>query len=412
MKTVQLRNEELAKVSKELMLREPFYGLLLLNLNKVWSDKIPTAGVSKNGINFQLTYSPKFWDELEFKHRIGLTKHELLHIGFFHLTDYEHLSNRQVANIAMDCCINQYIDNDYLPPGGILPSSFPELNLELKKGTQYYYDELMKAQKNNTSPNLNQMINGMGQGKLTVTIQIGDGESGDGETVEVQLPDHSTWEEFEGLSEAEKKLIAKQTEHILKEVAEQVVKSRGTVPGEFVEIIDKILNPEPPKFDWRGYLRRFAGSSYKTYTRLSRNKFNKRFSDNPGLRIKFRKHILVAIDTSGSVSTDELKEFMHEIHHMHKTGSEITIIHADTSIRYKGKYNPRDEQKIHGRGGTSFEPVIDYYNENYRKYNALIYLTDGEAPAPEKPRGRMLWVISSKSNMNESLPGPKIKLEI
>lgn len=407
MKTVQLRNEELAKVSKELMLREPFYGLLLLNLNKVWSDKIPTAGVSKNGINFQLSLGPKFWDELDVKQRQGLTKHELLHIGFFHLTDYDHLSNREIANLAMDCEINQYIDKDYLPPGPILPSSFPELNLQLKKGTRYYYDELMKAQKNNSCPNLNQMLDGMGQGQMTVTIQIGE----DGEA-EVQLPDHSTWKEFEGLSEAEKKLIAKQTEHILKEVAEQVQKSRGTVPGEFVEILDRILNPEPPKFDWRGYLRRFAGSSYKTYTRLSRNKFNKRFNENPGLRIKFKKHILVAIDTSGSVSTGELKEFMHEIHHMHKTGSEITIIHADTSIRYKGKYNPRAEQKIHGRGGTSFEPVIDYYNENLRKYNALIYLTDGEAPAPEKPRGRMLWVISSKSNMNESLPGPKIKLEL
>lgn len=409
---VQIRNEQLAKVSKDLMLREPFYGLLLLSLNKTWNDKIGTACVSKNGINFQLTFAPQFWDKLEHKQRQGLTKHELLHIGFFHLTDFDHLSDKQVANLAMDCEINQYIDADYLPEGPILPSSFPELNLAPKKGTMYYYDELMKAKKNNTCPNLNQMLGAMGQGQKTVVINVpGPGNQDDNES-QVNLPDHSGWEEFENLSEAEKKLIAKQTEHILKEVAEQVQKSRGTVPGEFTEILDRIFNPEPPKFDWRGYLRRFAGTSYKTYTRLSRNKFNKRFEGNPGLRIKFRKHILVAIDTSGSVSTAELEEFMHEIYHMHRTGTEITVVHADTAIRYIGKYDPKAEQKIHGRGGTSFEPVIEYYNENHSKYGALIYLTDGEAPAPEKPRGRILWVISSKSSMNESLPGPKIKLEL
>ena len=32
-----------------------------------------------------------------------------------------------------------------------------------------------------------------------------------------------------------------------------------------------------------------------------------------GLKIKFKNHILVGVDTSGSVSTNELKEFMNEI---------------------------------------------------------------------------------------------------
>ncbi len=35
----------------------------------------------------------------------------------------------------------------------------------------------------------------------------------------------------------------------------------------------------------------------------------KQFEDNPGLKIKQKQHILVAVDTSGSVSNDELKEF-------------------------------------------------------------------------------------------------------
>ena len=49
------KQETLSKTSKDLMLREPFYGFFLIMLNKVWNDAIGTAAVSKNGINYQLT---------------------------------------------------------------------------------------------------------------------------------------------------------------------------------------------------------------------------------------------------------------------------------------------------------------------------------------------------------------------
>jgi predicted metal-dependent peptidase len=95
---------------------------------------------------------------------------------------------------------------------------------------------------------------------------------------------------------------------------------------------------------------------------------------------------------------------------MQKTGTEITIAQADTAISHIAPYNARKEFTIHGRGGTDFQPIIDYYNSNVHKYTCLIYLTDGEAPAPTPARGRMLWVMSSQSNKNESLIGPQIKL--
>lgn len=373
-------------------------------LNKKWDDKIPTACVSLSGISYELRINESFWGGLTEKTHRGLLKHELLHIGFFHLTDYAHLTNREIANLAMDCEINQYIDINDLPDGPILPSSFPELNLELKKGTNYYYEKLMKAAQNGSCPNLNSMLDGMGKGQLTVEISVGNG------TEEVQLPDHSGWGEIENLPEATQKLIKKQTEHILKEIADQVTKSRGTIPGEFAEIFKKLDEVEPPKFDWQGYLRRFAGGSTKIYTKKTRRKYNKRYEENPGLKIKPRRHILFAIDTSGSVSTNELKECINELHHIHKTGTEITVIEADTAIRHIGKFNPKKDFEIHGRGGTIFDPVIDYYNENLHKYTCLIYFTDGEAPAPAPAKGRMLWVLSSQSPLNPELIGPQIKL--
>jgi predicted metal-dependent peptidase len=401
------KSEELAKASKDLMLKEAFYGLFLIMLNKQWSTKVPTAGVSRLGINYQLYLNEEFWDKLTPDQRIGLLKHEILHIAFFHVTDYDHLSDKMIANIAMDIEINQYIDSIFLPPGPQLPEVYPELNLELKKGTKYYYDKLIEAKENpGTCPNLDKMVecNEKGEGGITVSIN-GKGE------VEVKLPDHGTWEEFDNLDEATKKLIKTQTEHILKEVVDQVTKSRGVIPGEMAEIIDKISKLNPPKFNWRAYVRRFVGGSVKTFTKMSRQKPNFRFIENPGLKHKEKRHILVAVDTSGSVSTNELIEFLHEIHHISRSGTEVTIVQCDTAISHIGKFDPKKDFEIHGRGGTSFHPVTDYYDANKKKYNCLIYLTDGEAPAPEKCRGPVLWVISSQSQgLNEDLKGLQIQL--
>ncbi len=120
--------------------------------------------------------------------------------------------------------------------------------------------------------------------------------------------------------------------------------------------------------------------------------------------------MLLAIDTSGSVNDNELKEFFNEIDHIHKTGSDITVIQCDTAISNIATYKPNHEIKIYGRGGTSFQPVIDYYNENIHKFTSLVYFTDGEAWAPDNVRGRVLWVLSSSSPMNDNLPGKVIKL--
>jgi len=96
------KHDSLAKASKELMLKEPFYGLFLISLNKVWENRVPTAGVSKNNINYQLSINEKFWEALSHVHHIGLLKHELLHIAFFHLTMHDNFADKELANIAMD----------------------------------------------------------------------------------------------------------------------------------------------------------------------------------------------------------------------------------------------------------------------------------------------------------------------
>ena len=381
--------DQVARTTKSLIFAEPFYGLFLIGINKKYSLGLATAGVSKNNIGCQLTINPEFYNDLSEDHRFGLIKHELLHIAFGHLITRDRYSDKKLFNIAADLEINQYILESKLPDGGLLLSSFPELNLPKKAGTDKYYELLQEAQEDGTSPSLDNLMNQM------------DGES---------PYCHSTWDEFNDLPEADKKLLQKQIEHQLKESAEQTVKKQGTVPGELAELIHRLMNIDPPKFDWKQYLRRFAGNSSIVYTKKLRRKYNKRYAANPGLKIKFKNHILVGVDTSGSVNNDELKEFFSELTHMHKTGHKITVAQCDTRLNSVKEFNPNKDWEIHGRGGTSFQPVVDYYNEKKGLYTALIYLTDGEAYAPENCPNNTLWVHSSNCSINDELPGQKIQL--
>ena len=386
----------LSKISKELLLKEPYYGFFLLMLNKYWDNRIPTACVGKNGINYQLRINEEFWTSLDDAKKMGLLKHELLHIAFNHLTMHFNFSDKRLANVAMDMEINQYIDANMLPEGGITLESYPELNLNEKAGCRYYYDALRKAQKDKDekgtsgSPGMDKLLDALGNG---------------------DDPTNHDWEIFDDLSEAERKLVNKQTQRVLNQAKEQTVKRQGTVPGEIEsQIILEVI--VPPKFDWKGFIRRFTGISTRVFTKKIRRKENRRFSDNPGLKIKMKQHMLLAIDTSGSVSDDELKEFMNEIHHIYKTGVDITIVQCDTEIRSIAPYKGKFELSVLGRGGTYFDPVLQYFNENLKNFTSLVYFTDGEAHASIKPRGNVLWVISERSSLNTSLPGKVIKLEL
>ena len=388
--------QSLSKISKELMLKEPYYGFFLIMLNKVWRKDLPTAGVSKHNINYQLAINEEFWTGLSDDHKMGLLKHELLHIAFGHLVSFSSFSNKKLANVAMDMEINQYIQASWLPEGGINIDDYTDIQLDRKAGCRYYYDQLLRLQ---DEKDKNGSTGDQNMDNLLDNIASGD------------IPDHSTWEEFEDMSEAEKKLIEKQVQKILQDAKEQTIKKRGNVPGEIegLIVLDEVTKA---KFDWKGYLRRFTGTSTKIFTKKIRRKENYRYEDNPGLKIKMRQHMLLAIDTSGSVSNEELTEFMNEIHHIHKAGVDITIVQCDTSIRSIEPYKGKNDLKVHGRGGTEFDPVLDYYNANLKKYTSLVYFTDGECYTSVKPRNRVLWVLSERSHMNEDLPGQVIKLEL
>jgi len=405
---------DIAKHSKTLMFREPFYGLFLIGLNKELSDDVATACVAKDGINTKLVISPKFWETLGDGCKVAVLKHELLHIAFKHLQMFDEYEDKTLLNVAADLEINQYIQNEYKDKtwDGLEIDHAPwaELKLPEKAGTRKYYELIKKEAEQNPD------------GDIAKFLDAANAANGDGEPREITLGDgtkvtvkasHEFWKQYENMDEAEKKLMEKQIEHQLKDTADQVQKQRGHIPGELKELIDSLYVSEEAVIDWRAYLRRFNGMANKVFTKKTRRKPNKRFYGNPALKIKQRKNTLVAIDTSGSVSKDDLKEFLSEIHHIYKTGTEITVIECDAQIgnvyEYKGSFS--DDYKVSGRGGTSYEPVLDYLFEHKDRFQNLIYLTDGECSVREAPCKPTLWVHCSGRSINEDLPGAKVQIK-
>jgi predicted metal-dependent peptidase len=296
--------------------------------------------------------------------------------------------------MAADLEINQYINSDMKGEAWdgleIDGPTFKPLNLEPRKGTDYYYGKLMQEIQDNPDGDVAKMA---GEGSEFVLDLDG----------------------VEGLSEAEKKLIAKQIDHQLKDVTDTLEKKgsgRGLVPSEMKDYIDSLFEIVEAVIDWKSYLRRFNSMSTMVYTKKTRRKPNRRFGTGPALKIKQKKRTLVAIDTSGSVSNEDLIEFFNEIYHIHKSGTYVDIIECDAKIQrvyeYKGQ---REEIEVQGRGGTDFEPVMQHLAEHRNEYANLIYLTDGECCSPQtQPMKPMLWVHSSGHNINEDLPGAKIRI--
>lgn len=360
---------DLIKACKQLVVKDSFYGLFLLSLNKYYSKDDATVWVARNGINYELCVNPDFWNTLTDDEQLGVLKHELLHIAFKHLLMQESFNDKEVFNIAADAEVNQYID--VLPKDAIDIKDIDPM-LPPKAGTKYYYEYLYKDKKDSSGGPKN----------------------------------HNHWKDFSDLSDAEKTLINNQTDHIVKQVATQVIKSRGTIPSELKAYVDKLFKIKPSIFNWKAYFRRLLGFAIDVFVKKTHRKVSKRFEGAAGIKLKHKHDILVAIDTSGSVSTKELKDFISEIYHIWKAGAGVDVIECDARIHRIYPFKGTFDGTFTGRGDTDFKPVIDYYNQCRKQYSTLVFFTDGYAPTDTfKVMKQMIWVITSNGNRNNHYPG-------
>lgn len=358
---------ELIKCAKELLITNPFYGLFLLNLRKEIlpkDHKIKTLGVCLEGLGYVLYVNEGFWNTLTDKEQLAVLTHELCHICFFHLTDHFKADNGKIMNIAMDCAINQNIQN--LPVGCVtLESLSDKLQKVLlpKQGSWYYYNEIIKSSK---------------------LFDYGF----------LDIDDHSIWPDE--ISEAEYILHKTQLESKLKETAEIISKQAGKIPGEITALL-QLIKDKPPIFNWKKYFRRLVGNHITSEIILTKMRPSRRLPDARGIKFKRNPKILVGIDVSGSITNEDLQDFFSEIHHMHTTGIKITVVECDTQIQNIFEYNGTQDIKIKGRGGTILTPVIEYYKDHF-DYTSCILFTDGCCETTMPQCNNLIWVITRLGN--------------
>ena len=179
-------------------------------------------------------------------------------------------------------------------------------------------------------------------------------------------------------------------------------KSWGSLGGNFAELLQASVKA---KINWRNIFAGFRASIISSKRKLTRMKPNRRTGfDNMGSVRRFDTKLLVAVDVSGSISTESLKYFYGVINSAFRYGFEsIDVIQFDCGVR--AVHNLKKVIKdvaIVGRGGTSFQEPIDYAHEN--GYDGLVVLTDGYAPEPTIPDGLktgILWVCENESCLKQ-----------
>lgn len=217
--------------------------------------------------------------------------------------------------------------------------------------------------------------------------------------------------------------VSKATQNLMNEVVRQMdlgSKGRGSLPGNIIDQINK-LN-EPPQIKWQSLIVKQIGKQV-CGKRKSPNRLNRRDPKSIYKKgnLNDRLHpIVVAFDVSGSVSNKELMYFLNELQALSdKMKLPITYIQFDWDIQNVETIAPNEKPSfnLHGRGGTSFQPVFDYLkDEQYPKETQLFIFTDGGGEREINNRGykKYQWIISGNQHLsvqNESRPVIRLNIK-
>lgn len=182
----------------------------------------------------------------------------------------------------------------------------------------------------------------------------------------------------------------------------QNIKDWRTLSGQLSEMI--VANSHV-NTDYRKILKSFRASIISSRKQLTRMKPNRRYGfEQMGHKTEFTTRLLVAVDTSGSVSTQMLQMFYGIINKIFKYGIPyIDVVQFDYEIHGNISTLKKAQTQIHvhGGGGTSFQPVIDFAYKEKKKYDGIIFLTDGYASPPLIPtyfNCKIIWICNNKEN--------------
>ncbi|MCW9031304.1 MAG: VWA-like domain-containing protein, partial [Gammaproteobacteria bacterium] len=186
--------------------------------------------------------------------------------------------------------------------------------------------------------------------------------------------------------------------------AAQQAMQAGKLDGEMARMVDFLLQPQLP---WRNLVSRYLNSIARddySYTRPSTRRGDPAIY--PSLR-SAQLDIAIAIDTSGSISQNEIQEFVSEIDSLKgQMRARVTLIACDSELAEGCPwiYEPWEEfslpKSIKGGGGTRFTPVFDWANKQDKMPDILVYFTDADGEFPNvEPAFDVLWLIKGKSKV-------------
>jgi len=359
--------------------RFPFYSILLMQTIKEFSVKIPTMGVTlmANG-RYKLIINPFFAMGLSDDHLEGVLLHEIMHLAFGHVfTLPTACPIHQIANIAADCFINTKIDKKLLPDMRILPSQF---GMPDDWDTFQYYNHLL--QHNTTF--VNQVCSNLKGDKSDSDGQGSGGSESDqqGSNTDIGRGQGHYWEN-EGSSIEEREAIKEMAKDLLAqnmEDAAEASNSRGNLPAGILDILNSRRRLTPPLADWKKILRQFVSASVSSDPRQSYLRTNKRYDEAPGRKFSFKNTIYVGVDTSGSVSSEDIALFYTEIQNIRKaSGCDVYICSIDTQINKVEKMSKDTQPTRAGGGGTIMQVFFDFLenDRDAKKCGSAVLLTDG-----------------------------------
>ena len=356
------------------------------------SEMQAPAGVNFMHDHFNLYINPTLFSKFTIEQRLGILKHEMLHILFNHIRRKED-RDHTAFNYATDCAINQQIDRTHLPEGCIYPDNFPSTKEVPNNLTAEQYYELLDKSFSDEG-------DGSGSGDGNGTSRSKSGKQGK------LLDDHGKWGESEGDSELQDDIAKNMIERSISNTE----KSRGGVPSQISDWLSLVSHKR--ELNWKQVLRNIVGNkrvgSKKTLLRRDRRLPN--FEWIKG-RTKDRKFDLLLIsDVSGSVSDTALLSLWGEVRNIcDVTNTPVNLIQVDTRP-CKPEQLKKTTKSIERKacGGTILHPALDMAKDHKLDYNAIVVTTDGylcsdDVLAFAATNKRVIWLIESDGHIMDEM---------
>jgi len=391
--------ERKVQKAKIALMREPKFalwsGIMMVGRTSV-VDNIPSA--CTNGRDE--AYGRKFVSELRDPELSFVVLHENLHKAFRHLTTWKklHDEDARLANQACDYVINLML-KDADPTESLI--AMPRY----KKGHPMAGKIMGLVDERFRDMNAKQVFDilkqekeeGGGGGGGEEGGGGGGGEEGEG------FDDHD-WDDAKDMTEQEKKELERDIDQAIRQGVMAHRKIAGSGAGGVDRALEELL---APKIDWREQLREYVKSTCSAKDKSSWRKVNRRFLSTgvymPSLIGEKVGHIVIGVDTSGSVGNEELAEFLSEVKGIAEevNPEKVDLIYWDSEVAAHEEYEANnvssiiDSTRPAGGGGTSPSCVSTYLKDKNIVPECVVMLTDGyvggdwgnEWTAP------ILWVV-------------------